>query len=384
VKPIIDHVRNFNAADVAVMTVSLDMARFIGEEIESSGELARTVSKIINSHLRRRVVSLPASDGYVFVVDNSPNTGERPANAGLLAEAASEVSAKLRQLAPVGSNPKFEVRFVCNLRTPAITHEEFIAHKLEQRYQHTLALLEEIKSPSVIFLRGVSRDSSTATPIYALDETRTAFGTAVHSGHRDRRFETDPANLAADIRLMRKVCEQMSRMFDAGEVVPQYCPLNFNTLKDSRYWPIYEIELRNIASFFTPFVRWEVVNVPSGTPSSTISNVAERLRALSDNVSVCQSGRSALESDGIFMCPSSASEMSFFIPAFEREHEWRTIVDGVLAFATRHASSRRPIGLRNVPAAAQLPVKLFEGGVFLNQDESRRLNLVVSELVEFS
>ncbi|MFZ1990412.1 MAG: hypothetical protein WAW96_11655 [Alphaproteobacteria bacterium] len=383
-KPIIDHIRSFSTADVSVITVAPGLKRFVGDDVSSAAELTRLISKIIHRHLNRRVVSLPASDGYVFVVDNTADSALAALSAGSLGEAAAEVAEKLKEVAPAGSAPRVEVRYVGGIKQKAITHEEFIGLKLDQRHEQALKLMNDLGSSSILFLRNVPSAEVDAGSIYAFDAQRTVFDAADLPNHRDKRFETDPINLASDIQLMRKVCDQINRMFDLGDVVPQYCPLNFNTLKDSRYWPIYENELRNIATFFKPFIRWEIMNVPPGTPLSAISNVLERLRLITESVGLCQSGREALEKNGHPLTPSMPCAVSFYIPNLTRAHEEKSLLAAIVAYAAKHASRTHLVGLRNVPASAQVPLKLFEGSVFLEQNESRRLNLISSEVVELA
>ena len=383
-KPIIDHIKSFSAADVSVITVAPDLIRFVGREVSSVSELTKLISKIIHGHLHRRVVSLPASDGYVFVIDNTADSSLAALSAGGLGEAAAEVAAKLKELGPPGAAPRVQVRYVGGIKQKAISHEEFIGLKIDQRHEQALKLMSDLGSSSIIFLRNVPSSEADPGSIYAFDAERTAFDGADLPNHRDKRLETDPINLAADIQLMRKVCDQINRMFDLGDIVPQYCPLNFNTLKDSRYWPIYEIELRNVATFFKPFIRWEIMNVPPGTPFSTISNVVERLRVITESVGLCHSGRAALEKSGLPLTPSMPCALSFYIPNLMRAQEEKSLISAIIAYASKHASRTHLIGLRNVPATAQVPLKLFEGSVFLEQNESRRLKLISSEVVELA
>ena len=381
-KPLIDHVKNFSTADVSVVTVAPDVARLVGGEIQSAGELTRLISRILHKHLNRRVVSLPASDGHVFVVDNTSSDATSRPSPQSLSEAVAEASAKLAEIAPKGIFPRVEIRFVGGVKQRTITHEEFIALKPSERHEQTLEIMRELPSSQILFLRNVPREGEEQGSVYAFEAERIAFNGLDLVNHRDKRLDTDPMNLAADIQLMRKVCEQISHMFDRGDVVPQYCPLNFNTLKDSRYWPVYEVEMLDIATYFRPFIRWEIINLPAGTPQNSVSNVVERLRAINGSVSVCQSGRAVLEKGALALAPLMTSDQAFYIPSLVTGHEEKAILGALVNYATKYASRAHSIGLRNVPASAHLPLKLFGGGVFLDPNESRRLNLITSELVE--
>jgi len=383
-KPIIDHIRSFSTADVAVIAVAPDINHFVGGGVSSAPEVTKLISKIIHKHLNRRVVSLPASDGYVFVIDNSAESGLAALSAGSLGEAAAEVAEKLKEIGSSGTNPRVDVRYVGGIRQRVLTHEEFIALRIDQRRNQALKLMNDLGGSSILFLRNVPKAEGDGTSIYAFNTERTAFDLADSGNHRDKRLETDPLNLAADIQLIHKVCDQMQRMFDLGDIVPQYCPLNFNTLKDSRYWPIYEAELRDIATFCKPFIRWEVMNVPPGTPLSAVSTVVERLRMITDCVGLCQSARAVLEKGGLPVTASMPCHSSFYMPSPVRPQEEKAIIAAAVAYASKHGSRTNSVGLRNVPATAQIPLKLFEGSVFLEQNEARRLKLVSSEVIELA
>jgi len=382
-KPISDHVRNFEGADVVVIAISIDAPSSFMREMVTSGTLGQTLGKVIQDHSRRHVVALPASDGQMFLLDKSsslPSSGNSESQS--LSSAVSAIRSKLRELS--GGQAKFDVQVVNKLKSSEIPHVEFIALKQEDRYQRIVSLIKNVRMPSLMFLRSVTSDLSEHSTIYAQPVGMPAFDTVDPGAAHDKRYETNPLHLAFDIHVIREVCEQMNWRFERGEVVPLYCPLNFNTLKDGRYWPIYEIEIRNVPSFFTPFIRWEIVNVPPGTPMGTVRQAVDRLKAFGEHVSLCQAGHESSFRNGQDLSPPAISELSFFVPSDLRERDWQKIVEMMRSYATRNGSSGPPIGIRNLPSKAQLPVKLFRGSVFLSQADSRRMHLIASETADVS
>lgn len=377
-KPISDHVRNFEGADVVVIAISIDAPQSFMREMVTSGTLGQTLGKVIQDHARRHVVALPASDGQMFLLDSNSSLPSKEGESQSLSAAVSAVRAKLRELS-ARDGAKFDVQVVNKRKSADISHVDFIALKQEDRYQRVLSLIKNVKMPDLLFLRSLTSDLSEQSVLYAQPAAMTAFDDIEMGVAHDKRYETNPLQLALDIYVIRGVCEQMNWRFERGEVVPQYCPLNFNTMKDGRYWPIYEIEIRNIPSFFTPFIRWEIVNVPPGTPVSTMSQVVDRLKGFGAHVSLCQAGHEATFRNGHDLVLPAVSELSFFVPSGLHERDWQKTVLSMRNYASRGASGSIPIGIRNLSAKAQLPPKLLRGSVFLSQPDSKRMHLVASE-----
>lgn len=380
-KSLAQHVKSFEGVNATLMTISMDVSNQSESVSVKRDERIRDISDTIRDLCKRQVILIPATDGFVFLIDNGKEEDAAEATAQLAARAASSISANLGELAKFGAKPTLDLHLPCHARAAQLTHESFIAMPLEERYQSVLSALQSSAPPPLLFVRSLTQGLDGMSPIYAVPVENIGRGDIIRPFHRDKRFEVNPANLVADIALIRGVCAELSRKFKTGEMTQYYCTLNINTLRDPRYWAIYEIELRNVPGYYSAFIRWEVGSIAPGTPTTVMHSVVERLRAIDGSISLCHQAMVAINNPNFEFGLPKADELAFELPSGVSDIDAIKISDGLRGFVVKGGSRPYQIGLRNFRSLQSVELRQFRGGVFLDQTESRQRDLIESEFV---
>lgn len=95
-----------------------------------------------------------------------------------------------------------------------------------------------------------------------------------------------PVNAEYDITTINKVMEVLLALEETGDSAIFIAPVHFITVAEQRYSKAYLETIRKIPARFRKKILFELIAIPSGTPSGKITNAASALRLFVDHLLV--------------------------------------------------------------------------------------------------